>query len=299
MPEGWRRAHDLAEQFAAERACKNAACLAPLPLPPCHSLRFASKHALPPLFPFALQVPLSGRARDQYQQAWYSAACECLAKGLTPDQAATATAAAQPDAGHGRGPPVPEGDLHAELEAMLLSPVDVDMRAAGGEGGAVGGLPPLAAEVLTQEELALILGPAHDPGGSRPEGAAGVLPSMLGPGPGQHLARSQAEGPGPSSQGQAPLHPPTVEGLDLQSPQLRLAALFCLYCLFSAQPGPQSVKAYLCTEHQRALTGARTHARARGLGSRGGGLCGDGRAACPAVAPIAGRAGRHPFEAGS
>lgn len=198
-----------------------------------------------PLDPSTTQdVPYSF-SKCQYQQAWYCTALNCVAGGVSADQA-NAVLATQPseDSAPARDTQEPQAEPGTDLEALLLS-LDPEPSAPGAAPDQV---------ELTHEELDHIL-----------TGGCTVPDIEAGPAAAQAPQANESSVPGgahadfaqdPSLPPRArPLTPSDLESLELAGLDARVAALYCLYCLHSVQPRRPRVKIYLSMEHQAALLG--------------------------------------------
>uniref|UniRef100_A0A1D1ZR93 Uncharacterized protein n=1 Tax=Auxenochlorella protothecoides TaxID=3075 RepID=A0A1D1ZR93_AUXPR len=184
-------------------------------------------------------------SKCQYQQAWYCTALNCVAGGVSADQA-NAVLATQPseDSAPARDTQEPQAEPGTDLEALLLS-LDPEPSAPGAAPDQV---------ELTHEELDHIL-----------TGGCTVPDIEAGPAAAQAPQANESSVPGgahadfaqdPSLPPRArPLTPSDLESLELAGLDARVAALYCLYCLHSVQPRRPRVKIYLSMEHQAALLG--------------------------------------------
>lgn len=160
-----------------------------------------------------------------------------MALGLTPPavelvkRARSETEQQPPKEPQDAQPSTEETDVvHAELESMLLAPITAPEE-------------PVVEEGLTHEELALILGEAPSSDGRNERDREprdhdmDIPPSAAGEREFKLLSRAD------------------VDQIDATGQEIRSAALFCLYCLFFAQPCRPRVKIYVTTEWARVLQG--------------------------------------------
>ncbi|KAL6774322.1 hypothetical protein ACKKBG_A24545 [Auxenochlorella protothecoides x Auxenochlorella symbiontica] len=182
-------------------------------------------------------------SKCQYQQAWYCTALNCVAGGVSADQA-NAVLATQPseDSAPASDTQEPQAEPGTDLEALLLS-LDPEPSAPGAAPDQV---------ELTHEELDHILtgdctAPDMEAGPAAAQASQENESSVPG---GAHADFAQDPSLPPRAR---PLTPSDLESLELAGLDARVAALYCLYCLHSVQPRRPRVKIYLSVEHQAAL----------------------------------------------